>query len=606
MTFGGTGLTTVTGGTATPSNWFSPTAAGIGAGYYINITKTGGLSGLSFNVLSNGNTTVAPSGATYTGGTLTANFTGNTASNYVLILSTGQTISGCTFTNGATAFTCPSTSITGTPTVVVQVSVQGVWENITANGITINSNALATISGTYQLSSSVTGSPIVATGTITLSGNNGIQSPSINGATPLVLAGNGTATLNSVSASNWYAPTTSNVGSGYYILINQTGGTSGYSFSAGTGAYTNITNGGLTIGISGSGATLYSVTGTYIIASDSGGVNQLGSGTITLIGSNVQSPNWSGTTPLKLNGNGSATLNGVGTSSWLSPNVANSGSGFYIDITRTGGTSGVNFSAAQGSWTNITNSGLSIGMTGYTGDVGTVTVNGNWQISNSSSGTPVLGSGTISLSVSGLTVLHLYTTAGSGTETIPTGSTTCVIEVWSGVSGGGGGSNGNGSGGGGGGGGAGPAYARSSYTVTGHNGQTMAYTVGAAGTPGTSIYNGTAGNGTAGGSSSVSSGTFTVTTMNATAGGFGTGGSNLAAGTGGAASTASGGNATNQNGGAGGTPTFSSHGGGAAGTYYGSPVNSGKPAGAGTNSGGDGYGDGAGTTSAGIVCFYYT
>ena len=533
VTFGGTGLTTATGGTATPGNWFSPVVAGIGAGYYINITKTSGLSAVNFS------------------------------------------------------------------------AAQGAWTNITSGGLTISSNAQAAITGTYQLSTSVSGSPIVAAGTITLANNNGIQSPTINGPANLVLAGNGTATLNGNSTSNWYAPTTANVGSSYYILINQTGGTAGYTFSAATGTPANITNGGLTIGISGSGSTTYSVSGTYSISSDSAGVNVLGSGSITLNGSNVQSPNWNGTTPLNLAGNGTATLNGVSTSSWYSPTTANVGSGYYINITRTGGTGGVNFSAAQGSWTNITNSGLNIGLSGYSNDVGTVTASGTYQISNNSSGTPVLGSGTISLSLSGLTVLHVYTTAGSGTETIPTGATTCVIEVWGGVSGGGGGSLGNGSTGGGGGGGAGPGYSRSSYTVSGDAGETMAYTVGAAGNYGSNVFSGTAGNGTAGGSSSVSSGTFAVTTMTATAGGFGTGGTNSAAGTGGAASTASGGNAVNTAGGAGGTPTFSSHSGGAAGTH-GSPLYSGTPAGAGNNSGADGEGDGAGPTSAGIVSFRYS
>ncbi len=284
VTFGGNGFTAVVGGTVTPGNWFSPATIGIGAGYYINITKTGGLSGLAFDVASNIFATAAPSGATYTGGTLTANFTGNTASNYVLLLSTGQSISGCTFTNGSTTFTCPSTNITGTPNVVLQVSTQGVWANITTGSITINSNAQATVTGTYLLSSSVSGSPIVAAGTITLSNNNGVQSQSYSGTTPIIFAGNGTVTVNGLGSSNWYSPTTSNVGSSYWINITQTGGTSGYSFSAASGAWTNITNAGLSIGISGTGASSYNVTGTYIIASDSAGVNQLGSGTISLTG----------------------------------------------------------------------------------------------------------------------------------------------------------------------------------------------------------------------------------------------------------------------------------------------------------------------------------
>jgi hypothetical protein len=212
VTFGGSGLTSVVGGTATPGNWFSPTTVGIGAGYYIKITKTSGLSGVQFS------------------------------------------------------------------------AANGSYANITSGGLTITSNAQATITGTYTLSSSVSGSPIVAAGTITLSNNNGVQSPTYSGAANLILAGNGTATLNGVSTSNWYAPTTANVGSGYYLLITQTGGTSGYTFSTATGTPANITNGGLTIGINGSGSSTYFVSGTYIISSDSAGAVVLGSGTITLNG----------------------------------------------------------------------------------------------------------------------------------------------------------------------------------------------------------------------------------------------------------------------------------------------------------------------------------
>ncbi len=94
VTFGGNGVTTATGGTATPGNWFSPTSTGIGAGYYINITKTGG----------------------------TVNF--------------------------ATA--------------------QGSWVNIGAGGLTISRSGVGTATGTYQLSTSASGSPVVANGTISL------------------------------------------------------------------------------------------------------------------------------------------------------------------------------------------------------------------------------------------------------------------------------------------------------------------------------------------------------------------------------------------------------------------------------------------------------
>jgi len=471
-TFNGNGTTSVTGGTAAPSNWFSPTTTNIGGGYYIKITKTAGLSGLAFS------------------------------------------------------------------------AANGVWTAITTGGITVSSNAASTISGTYQLSTSITGTPVVANGAITLSGNNGVQRAPYNGATPIVLAGDGTATLNGVSTSNWYAPTTGSIGAGFWIKITQTGGTSGYSFSAANGVYTNITTGGLTIGISGPAGSNFNVSGTYIIASDSGGVNQLGTGSITLTGgSNVQSANWSGTTPLSLIGDGSAAVGGFTSTSWYSPTAANVGSGYWIKITRTSGTAGVNFSAAQGSWTNITNTRLTIDMTGFSGDVGTVTVGGTYQISNSSGGTPVLGSGTISLSVNAGTVTHIYTSGAGKTETIPTGSTTCVIEEFGGSGGGGGTQSGGGGGGGAGG------YSRTSLSVAAQNGRTFTYTVGAAGAAGTTGGGGT--NGGAGGVSTVVAGTVTgFSTMTANGGGGGVF-SLSGGGAGGSGGTASGGTAANTTGHAG-------------------------------------------------------
>lgn len=525
VTFGGNGLTTATGGTATPGSWYIPNLTGVGANYYINITKTNGLSGLTF-VQSSG--------------------------------------------------------------------TAGTWTNI-GTGLTVSNNAVSQINGTYQLSTSVSGNPVVASGTINLNGTTGVNSFTINGAANLVLAGNGTATLNGVGTTNWFLPTTANVGASYWIKITQTGGTSGYSFSAASGAWTNITNGGLTIGISGPGGQSYNVTGSYIIASDSGGVNQLGSGSITLTGgTNVQSPNYSGTTPLVLAGNGSATLNGSATSSWYSPNQANVGSGYWIKITRTSGVSGVNFSAAQGAWTNITNSGLSIGMTGYTGDVGTVTVGGTYQISSNSGGTPVLGSGTISLSVSAGTVIHVYTTATTNaTETIPTNTTTVRCEVW-GSGGGGGGYDSNVNLGGPGGDGSCGGFSYSSYAASaiGGAGKTLKYTItsggagGAAGNPASA--------GTAGTAGSITEGTATsFTTMTANGGGAGANGRGNGGGSGG---TATGGNTTNTTG-----ATASVTGTSGKITGDGSPYGGGGVGGVNGINSGEGY-----NGSGGAAVFYYS
>ena len=563
VVFGGNGITTATGGTASPGNWYTPTSAGIGVGYWINITKTSGLAGVAFTVAPNLIANSAPSGATYTGGTLTTSFTGNTANNYVLILSTGQQISGCTFTNSSSTFSCPSTPITGTPTKLLQVSTQGVWSQITTGGITFNTNAQASISGTYQLATTAGGTPVVASGTITLANNQGPQQLVINGPTALLLQADGTTSLNGIGTANWFTPSTGGIGADYWIKITKTSGTTGTNFTAAS-TFTNISGSGLTVGISGGSGTT-NATGTYIISTDSAGVNQVATGTVTLNSSNVQAANYSGTTPLKLNGDGSATLNGVSAANWYSPTTSGVGSSYYVNITRTGGTAGVGFSAASGTWTQITNSGLTIDMTGTGGLVGTANVTGTYQISNSSSGTPVLGGGNISLSVSGLSVTHTYTTGVAQTEPAPAGTSKVAITADGG--GGSGGVTGSRTAVGGGGGGGGEAR---STNITMTAGQTLIYTVGAGGATTSGGYS----NGNPGGASTVSSGTLTITTMTANGGGAG-----LAAGGGGAGGTATGGNSANPSGSAGqaGGASGGNGGAGASGASGGNSGNGGVP-----------------------------
>lgn len=136
---------------------------------------------------------------------------------------------------------------------------------------------------------------------------------------------------------------------------------------------------------------------------------------------------------------------------------------------------------------------------------------------------------------------HTYNVAGNYAETIPTGATNLVIEVWGGDGGGGSGSYFAHQAYGGGGGGSG-SYGRSaSILVSGHSGQTIGVTVGAAGV-GATYPSGIA---TPGGASSVQTGTFTITTIstnggasgnNYTAGGLG--GAGGAVGTGGSVNTA--------------------------------------------------------------------
>ena len=132
------------------------------------------------------------------------------------------------------------------------------------------------------------------------------------------------------------------------------------------------------------------------------------------------------------------------------------------------------------------------------------------------------------------TITRVYQTPGTGLETIPNGYTTLTIEVWGGSGGGGGGTNTLPNGVGGGGGGSG-GYSRSSISITGLGGDTLNYTVGAAGIP--------AGDG---GASNVTSGTLVITTM--TANGGKTGVSAPPAGSGGLGGTATGGTVINTSG----------------------------------------------------------
>lgn len=152
-------------------------------------------------------------------------------------------------------------------------------------------------------------------------------------------------------------------------------------------------------------------------------------------------------------------------------------------------------------------------------------------------------------------VTRIYTTPGSATETIPSGFTTVVIEVW-GAGGAGGDRFGDDSADAGGGGGGSGGYSRTSISVSGAGTQTMAYTVGTGGVAA----------GAAGTASSVSSGTFVVTTITANGGAAGTSATSLSApGSGGTGGTATGGTVINTGGNVGANGQ-SNAGGGAGGT----------------------------------------
>ncbi len=130
-------------------------------------------------------------------------------------------------------------------------------------------------------------------------------------------------------------------------------------------------------------------------------------------------------------------------------------------------------------------------------------------------------------------ITRIYTAVGAGTETIPPGARFLTVELWGGGGSGGGGTVGSTPGAGGGGG----AYLRTnSILVSGGSGKTINYTVG---NGGAAITGNGLVNGNAGGASSISSGTFTITSKSANPGGAGNGANNAggAGGTGGAAGT---------------------------------------------------------------------
>jgi hypothetical protein len=122
-------------------------------------------------------------------------------------------------------------------------------------------------------------------------------------------------------------------------------------------------------------------------------------------------------------------------------------------------------------------------------------------------------------------------TSGSGSQTVPIGAVNVVIEVWGGGAPGGAGNIASGNLGGGGG---ASGYARSSYAVLA--GQTIDYSVGIANN-----------------ASTASSGTLSITTMQANPGAQGSAATTGGPGTGGAGGSATGGNQANTTGGAGNT-----------------------------------------------------
>ena len=224
-----------------------------------------------------------------------------------------------------------------------------------------------------------------------------------------------------------------------------------------------------------------SATGTYIVQgwiNDGGGTSAGGmKGQVTFSGSSA---------------GGYWSSNGVGTSVTTVP-LTSIGTPVQMQSAQTGTASMPLIGMLQASST------------------GTLSFNWAQQVSN---GTPsVVSAGsylqaTLVTNMAGsfLPTTFTYNTAGAALQTIPTGATTMTVECWG--SSAGGGVNGGSLGGGGGSGG----YAKTIISVSGDGGQNINYSVGAAGGPGLT-----------GGNSTVSAGTFAISTMTCNAGGAGVG-----------------------------------------------------------------------------------
>jgi hypothetical protein len=190
------------------------------------------------------------------------------------------------------------------------------------------------------------------------------------------------------------------------------------------------------------------------------------------------------------------------------------------------------------------------------------------------------------------TLTRIYTTPTTTFETIPSGYTNCLIEVGGSPAGGGEkftNTGGNTAGGGGGGSG---GYTRTNVSVAGQDGNTIQYTVGAAG-----VFS------LNGNPSSVSSGTFSLTTLTANGGLAGSNATSAASpGAGGAGGAATGGT-INTTGNAGNTGLpFSGGGTGGQGGVGVSGINYG-----GANGGrGEGIAAGSGGQGPGFVVFQYS
>lgn len=194
--------------------------------------------------------------------------------------------------------------------------------------------------------------------------------------------------------------------------------------------------------------------------------------------------------------------------------------------------SAVTINTSSSSSTTVTGNSIPAGPTTWTGTLFCTITDANPVAGQSSVNTSNITYSLTNSSSSFSPHTDTFNTATSSTIAIPSGATTLVVEIWGGANSGGHGAGTSlpnlASGGGGGSGG----YSRSSVSVSGVGGQTISYTVGNSGS-----------------ASSISNGTFSITTMTANAGTIGGNApSGTVAGTPGSGGTASGGNVQNTTG----------------------------------------------------------
>jgi hypothetical protein len=320
ITFNGDGTSTVGTGTVTPSSWFTPPQGGIGASFYINITKTGGNAGQNFS------------------------------------------------------------------------NAQGVWTNITGGGLNITSVGSAAITGTYQLSTSITGSPVSANGTIRISGNNG---PFTQNIVTDRIQFNTDGTTSFAGAFNWYNPTTGGIGASYWINLTQTGGV-GSIGGITPGVWTLLSPAVYLFCISGPWTASYQIsttnsssgvqaTGLINAGAQGPGPFALDFNTGTFTGGGVSTVDM---TVLSFNGNGTMSWSRSGTpNNWFST-TANIGSSFWIKVHVNSGSYTSYTGPTLDTWVNITNSGQTLAFGGVVNNVSVT-----YQISGDVSGVPISAQG---------------------------------------------------------------------------------------------------------------------------------------------------------------------------------------------------------------------